>query len=117
MFGAGGVLLELVGDVAYGPPGLDDARARHMISSTRVAALIKGYRGGEAGNLDALVNAIEAVGALAAELGHVLESAEVNPLIVRADGAYALDALLVLKGNKPHGVIRDSAAVSDAAAV
>ncbi len=45
MFGAGGVFLELMRDVAFGPPGLDATRARDMIASTRVAKLLGGYRG------------------------------------------------------------------------
>jgi acetyltransferase len=98
MFGSGGIHLELLRDVAFGPPGLDDTRARKMISSTRVADLIKGYRGSEPGDLEALVAAIKAMGALAIELGDLLESAEINPLVVRADGIYALDALLVMRG-------------------
>jgi acyl-CoA synthetase (NDP forming) len=100
MFGSGGTLLELLHDVAFGPPGLDEARAHNMISSTRVADLIRGYRGSEPGDREALVGAIKAMGALAIELGDLLESAEVNPLIVCTDGVYALDALLVVRGLK-----------------
>ena len=92
--------MELLRDVAFGPPGLDDTRARNMILSTRVADLIKGYRGSEGGDLEALVGAIKAMGALATELSDLLESAEINPLIVRTDGVYAVDALLVVAGNK-----------------
>jgi acetate---CoA ligase (ADP-forming) len=100
MFGSGGIFLELFRDVAFGPPGLDEARARNMILSTRVADLIKGYRGSEPSDVEALVGALKAMGALAIELGDFLESAEINPLIVRADGVYALDALLVVAGDK-----------------
>ena len=70
-----------------------------MISSTRVARLINGYRGSEPGDLEALVGAIKAMGVLAITLGDLLESAEINPLLVRSDGVYALDALLVVRGN------------------
>ena len=97
MFGSGGILLELVRDVAFGPPGLDDTRARNMILSTRAAQLINGYRGSEPGNFAALVGAIKAMGALAVSLGDLLESAEINPLLVRPDGVYALDALIVVR--------------------
>jgi acetate---CoA ligase (ADP-forming) len=100
MFGSGGIFLELFRDVAFGPPGLDEARARNMILSTRVADLIKGYRGSEPSDVEALVGALKAMGALAIELGEFLESVEINPLIVRADGVYALDALLVVAGDK-----------------
>jgi acetate---CoA ligase (ADP-forming) len=101
MFGSGGVLSELVHDVSFGPPGLDEIRARNMILSTRVADLIKGYRGSQPGDFAALVGAVKAMGALAIAGGDLLESAEINPLLVRPDGVYALDALLVMRGKPP----------------
>ena len=97
MFGAGGVLLELIGDVTFGPPGLDAARARDMVASTRVARLLDGFRGAPKCDTDALVDCIVAMGRLAAELGDTVESVEINPLLVRPDGAYALDALIVCR--------------------
>jgi acetyltransferase len=97
MFGAGGVLLELLADVAFGPPGLDDARARDMIFSTRVAKLLTGFRGSAPCDIEALVRAVRGVGALAYEAGDLIETAEINPLIVRPDGVYALDALIVTR--------------------
>jgi acyl-CoA synthetase (NDP forming) len=97
MFGAGGILLELVRDVAFGPPGLDAARARDMIGSTRVAQLLGGYRGSKPCDMDGLVGALMAIGALAYEIGDLVESLEINPLLVRPDGVFALDALIVTK--------------------
>lgn len=99
MVGAGGVLLELIEDVAFGPPGLDEARARAMIARLRAGKLLHGYRGRPPGDLNALVRAIVDLGALAAELGDIVESVDVNPLVVLPDGAYALDGLVVLREN------------------
>jgi acetyltransferase len=98
MFGAGGILLELIRDVAFGPPGLDAARARDMIGSTRVARLLDGYRGAPRCDVDSLVAALVAMGALADEVGDMVESVDINPLLVRPDGAFALDALVVTAG-------------------
>jgi succinyl-CoA synthetase beta subunit len=102
MFGAGGILLELMRDVAFGSPGLDAARARDMIASTRVAKLLDGFRGAPRCDLEALSGALVAMGALAAEISDLVESAEINPLLVRADGAFALDALIVARTFSPE---------------
>ena len=98
VFGAGGIMSELIRDVAFGPPGLDVARAHAMIASTRVSALVKGYRGSEPGDIAGLVRAIEAMGTMALNLGDLLESVDVNPLLVCPHGVFALDALVVLAG-------------------
>lgn len=102
MFGGGGVLLELMRDVAFGPPGLDAARARDMIHSTRVSRLLGGYRGSPRCDMDSLIAALMAMGSIADELGDVVESVEVNPLLARPDGVFALDALIVTR-NSPTG--------------
>jgi len=103
MFGAGGILLELIRDVAFGPPGLDAARARDMIESTRVARLLEGYRGAPRCDVDSLVEALVAMGTLADDVGDAIESVEINPLLVRPDGAFALDALVVTRaGHEAH---------------
>jgi acetyltransferase len=69
-----------------------------MIAATRVSKLLGGYRGGPACDIDGLVAALVAMGALAAEVGDLVESVEINPLLVRPDGVFALDALIVLRG-------------------
>ena len=97
MFGAGGILLELMRDVAFGPPGLDAARARDMINSTRISKLLDGYRGTPACDAEGLVSALVAMGSIANEIGDLVESVEINPLLVRPDGVYALDALIVTR--------------------
>ena len=97
MFGAGGVLLELIGDVAFGPPGIDESRARDMINSTRVARLLDGFRGAPKCDINALVGVIVAMGRLAADIGDAVESVEINPLLVLPDGAFALDSLIVCR--------------------
>lgn len=98
MVGMGGVWLELFEDVAFGPPALDMERARRMIGRTRAARLLAGYRGAPACDVEALAHVLVGVGALACDLGDGLESVDVNPVLVRPEGAFALDALVVLRG-------------------
>ena len=98
MFGSGGVLLELLEDVAFAPPGLGRREAEAMIARTRAAALLAGYRGRPGGDIEAVIDAIVATGRIAADLGARLQSLDVNPLVALplGRGAWALDALVVL---------------------
>jgi acyl-CoA synthetase (NDP forming) len=99
MVGAGGVLLELVQDVAFGPPGLDHARALDMISRLRCAKLLAGYRGAPPCDVPALAQALVNLGSLARDLGGDVDSVDVNPIAVLPRGAFALDGLVVLREN------------------
>ena len=98
MFGAGGVWLELVKDVAFGPPGISREGAARLIDSTRVRRLLDGYRGQGTYDRDAVIDALVAVGRLAAAAGDVVESLDINPFLALPSGAgaLALDALAVL---------------------
>jgi acetyl-CoA synthetase len=91
--GAGGVLAELVGDTVtlLMPATGEDIRA--ALRSLRVWPLLAGYRGPGA-DVDAVVAAVEAVLAYAAAHADRLVEMEVNPLVVRTEGAVAVDALI-----------------------
>ncbi len=99
MVGMGGVWLELFKDVAFAPPALDLPRACETIRQTRAHQLLRGYRGSPLRDVDALAQAMVALGDLSFELGDVIEAIDVNPLLVRAQGrgAIALDALVILR--------------------
>jgi hypothetical protein len=97
MFGLGGVMVELFKDVAFGPPQLDRAAAGEMIDATRAGQLVAGFRGSAPRDRDALCDALVNLGRLARDLGDVIDAVDVNPFLVRGQGAYALDALVVLR--------------------
>jgi acetyltransferase len=99
MFGAGGTLLELYRDVSFGPAPLSAEAAERMIARTHVGRVIDGYRGAARHDRQAVVAALVALGRLADELRERIESVDVNPLAVMADGegAVVLDALVVLR--------------------
>jgi acetyltransferase len=97
MFGLGGVMVELFKDVAFGPPQLDHAAAGEMIDATRAGQLLAGFRGAKAGDRAAVCDALVNLGRLARDLGDVIDAVDVNPFLARGDGAFALDALVVLR--------------------
>jgi len=101
MFGAGGVWLELVKDVAFAAPGFDRAGAERLIASTRANTLLNGYRGDGPYDRAAVVDALVAVGRLAADAGDAIGSLDINPFVAlpAGEGAFALDALVVARGN------------------
>jgi acetyltransferase len=99
MVGMGGVWLELFKDVAFAPPGLSRERALECIGQTRASRLLAGYRGGAPCDIDALADAMTALGRLVVDLGDAIEAIDINPVMVReaGRGACALDALVVLR--------------------
>jgi acyl-CoA synthetase (NDP forming) len=97
LFGLGGVLTELLKDVSFGVPPYGEEWARRMVDSTAAGTLLRGFRGRPAGDVDALITAIVALGRLAAELGDDLAELDINPLLVlpRGRGVVAVDALVM----------------------
>lgn len=99
MVGAGGILVELVHDVAFAAPPITREKARDMLSRTRVAGLLRGLRGGPPLDVDAVLDALVSAGNLASELADVLEAVDINPFAVlpAGRGGIALDGLVVLR--------------------
>jgi acetyltransferase len=95
--GAGGEAVELLADRALELPPLDDALARDMIARTRVSRLLAGYRHVPPADLDAVVRVINAVSAIAVDLPDIVEL-DINPLLVHAGGAVALDYRIRIAG-------------------
>jgi acetate---CoA ligase (ADP-forming) len=99
MAGSGGVLLELIADVAFCVPPVSPDKARHMIARTRAGQLMDGYRGRGPLDSEAVVAALVGLGELAVDLGDVVETIDINPFVAlpRGQGGLALDALVVLR--------------------
>jgi succinyl-CoA synthetase beta subunit len=90
------VLAEIARDRSLRLAPVDVATAREMLAELRSFALLTGFRGKPAGDLEAIAHAIVALSQLAQD-AEVVE-AEINPLIVRAagEGVMAVDALVRL---------------------
>ncbi|HEX2334216.1 MAG TPA: acetate--CoA ligase family protein, partial [Burkholderiales bacterium] len=97
LVGAGGVLAELYRDYALRIAPVSETEAAEMIEEVKGLAVIRGYRNLPRGDLKALALAVSALSKLALAKGRPVREAEVNPLIVKADGVVAVDALVVRK--------------------
>ena len=91
LFGHGGTAVEVLADRAIGLPPLNRVLAREMISRTRVARLLAGYRDHPAVDLDAVCDVLIALSQMLADLPELAEL-DINPLLADADGVIALDA-------------------------
>jgi acyl-CoA synthetase (NDP forming) len=98
VLGAGGNGAELTDDTVVALPPIDEGVAAEMIGRLRVAPMLDAGAGHSAGDRNALVGAIVAFSRFVEELGDSLLEAEINPLVVLADGrgVLALDALVRL---------------------
>ncbi len=95
--GFGGILVELLKDIAVGIPPLSKAQAADMIARLRGSSILGGARGKPPADVDALCEAIVAVSQLALSLGDQLTGLDINPLIVQSKGSVAVDALIEIK--------------------
>jgi acyl-CoA synthetase (NDP forming) len=94
LVGTGGTLVELLDDTVslLLPVQRDDIA--NAIASLKVAKIINAYRGGAAGDMDAVLDAVEAIAAYATANNDRLLELDVNPLLVTPDAAIAVDAFI-----------------------
>lgn len=102
-FGLGGVAIELFKDVSRRLLPLTPQSARAMIAETRCHDLLKGHRGQQPFDIDALGDTLVKLSDFVARHADIIEELEINPLAVRQQGhgVVALDAVISLKGKEP----------------
>jgi len=85
MFGMGGILVEVLKDVAFYPAPLTAGEAREMLLKTRTYQLLTGGAGGEAVDIDALAEGLQRLSQLAMEFPQIQE-VDINPYMVGPAG-------------------------------
>ena len=91
---AGGQWTEILNDTVSLLVPVDEDTVIKALKKLRIWPLISGYRGGDAANFSAILNAVTSVQKFTiANHGRVLE-VEINPLICTATDAIAADALI-----------------------
>jgi succinyl-CoA synthetase beta subunit len=96
VIGAGGILVELVADSVSLLLPVDRDAVTRAVESLSVAKLIKGFRGNEAGDMDAAVDAILSVAEFAESNRDRLMELDINPLLIlpAGQGVVVADALI-----------------------
>ncbi len=83
--GMGGTLVELLRDVAVRITPITDVDVTEMLSSLRMAPLLRGYRGAPPADVPALTDLLHRVGAMVEDLPEIAEL-DLNPIMVRPAG-------------------------------
>jgi len=94
-FGLGGVLVEVLKDITFRLAPATKADALSMLDGIGAASILKGVRGSDAVNRDALAGLIENVSALVSDFPQISEM-DLNPVFASKQGAIAADVRIVL---------------------
>ena len=97
MVGVGGTLAELWTGHAVRLAPVGTATAQEMIDEVPGLASIRGFRHRPAGDLGALAQVVHALSLLAVTESPAVLEAEINPLVVREQGAVAIDVRIRLE--------------------
>jgi acetyl-CoA synthetase (ADP-forming) len=94
MLGIGGVMAEVIADVAFRPAPIDEAGALSMINSLRMQGLLDPFRGEAGVDKAQLASVLLGLSRVAIERADIV-SVDINPLIVKSNGELvAVDALV-----------------------
>jgi len=100
-FGAGGTMVEVIGDHAVVLPPLNTFLVKDLIQSTHVVKILGAFRHMPPANMAALESVLLRVSEMVCELP-ALKEMDINPLIVDEHGALAADARVVVALRQPN---------------
>ena len=103
-FGAGGTAVEIMEDRAIALPPLDLSLAKKLIKETRISRMLGAFRSMPPANMTALENILLRVSEMVSELP-MLKEMDINPLILDEDGAWVVDARVIV-GFRPPSIDR-----------
>ena len=98
MFGMGGIYVEVLKDVSFYLAPLTGEEAKQMLISTRTYGLLKGARGQEGLDIDAIAEGLQRLSQLVTEFPQIQEM-DINPYVVGLVGTrpIAVDARIRVK--------------------
>jgi acetyl coenzyme A synthetase (ADP forming)-like protein len=107
VFGLGGVLVEVLKDVTFRLAPVDTQTAHSMLDGIKAAEVLKGARGAEPADADALAGIITRLSDLVTDFPRIREF-DLNPVFARPDGASAADVRILLDAEEPAEPVRYS---------
>jgi acetyltransferase len=99
-FGAGGTMVELMGDHSVTLPPLNSFLVKDLIKGTHVSKLLGSFRQMPPVDMEALESVLLRVSEMVCELP-MLKEMDINPLIVDEHGVLAADARVVIEFRPP----------------
>ncbi len=95
-FSLGGVAAELLDDRAYRIPPLSLSEARRLVAAPKASPLLRGYRGADPVDIEALCTLLARLGLLIDDVPSI-SSVELNPIVVSGSGAHVLSATIQIQ--------------------
>lgn len=102
LFGEGGKATEVIGDRAVEFPPLNMTLADALISRTRIARLLHGYRDEPKANLEQIKLTLIQISQLIIDIPEIQEL-DINPLLADSNGVLALDARIRIQPAQQSG--------------
>lgn len=99
MFGMGGIMVEVLKDVSFYLAPLTAEEAKQMLISTKTYQMLKGVRGEEGVDIEAIAEGLQRLSQLVTEFPQIQEM-DINPYVVGPEGTtpIAVDARISLEG-------------------
>lgn len=97
LVGLGGIFVELLKDVAVELAPVNHRQALAMLNRLKGRALLDGFRGGAAVDLDAVARTICRVSEFAVDHKDSVAELDINPFVCKGDSVVAVDALIVCR--------------------
>ncbi len=97
MAGLGGVLVEVLKDVAFRRAPFDVAEGERMLRELRMTALLDGVRGQSGVDRHAIASMLSTLSRWAAAMEPVLAELDLNPVLVGSSGPVAVDCVMVFR--------------------
>ena len=97
MFGLGGIFVEALKDVSFRIAPLNRVDAQELVSEIKGYSVLTGIRGKPPVDMDTLVDVILKVSRLVTDHKDTIKELDINPLMLFAEGAKVVDALIIKK--------------------
>ncbi|MCE9653603.1 MAG: acetate--CoA ligase family protein [Nitrosarchaeum sp.] len=108
MVGLGGIMTEVMKDVAFRMLPISTSDAKSMLNELKGAALLKGFRGSEPIDTNMVAKMLVQIGKLGVENADYVNSIDFNPVIVYPKSHFVVDAKIILnKEIKKNSISKD----------
>ncbi|WP_244605203.1 acetate--CoA ligase family protein [Halorussus halobius] len=99
LFGLGGIFVEVLEDTETRVAPVSEREATEMVEGIRSAPLLRGARGREAADREAIVESLQRLSQLVTDFPAILEL-DVNPLVAGPEGVQAVDVRLTVDADE-----------------
>ncbi|HET9009859.1 MAG TPA: 3-hydroxypropionate--CoA ligase [Nitrosarchaeum sp.] len=96
MVGLGGIMTEVMKDVAFRMLPISTSDAKSMLSELKGSALLKGFRGSESIDTNMIAKMLVQIGKLGVENADYINSIDFNPVVVYPKSHFVVDAKILL---------------------